>query len=261
MSLSDMKCRNAKGRERPYKLSDGHGLYLLVAPTGARYCRFDYRFNGKRLTLALGAYPEISLSQARDDHAVARKQLRDRLDPMEERKVTRLARAVARATTFGAVADELIAKLTREQKAAVTIDKRRWLLKDLAGPLCPRPISAITPAEVLGLLRTVEEKGHLETARRLRASIGQVLRLAVATNRAPVDFTPSLRGAIAVPKSRHRAAITDGKGAARLMAAIDGYDRPVVRSAMLVMAYCFPRPIGREMKVIRLISKPIRAKR
>jgi integrase len=242
MPLSDAKCRNARPQERPYKLTDGQGLYMLVAINGSRFWRYNYRFGGKRLTLALGAYPDVSLAEAREALAVARKQLRDGLNPMEERKVTRLAASVARASTFGLVADELLTRMEREGKAAVTISKRRWLLKDLAAPLCNRPVAAITPAEILGLLRDIEAKGHLETARRLRASIGQVMRLAVATNRAQVDPTASLRGAIATPKTKHRAAITDPKGAGRLMVAISEYDRPVVRAAMQIMAYCFPRP-------------------
>lgn len=242
MPLSDAKCRNARPQERPYKLTDGHGLYMLVAINGSRFWRYNYRFGGKRLTLALGVYPEVSLAEAREALAVARKQLRDGLNPMEERKVTRLAASVARASTFGLVADELLTRMEREGKAPVTISKRRWLLKDLAAPLCNRPVAAITPAEVLGILRDIEAKGHLETARRLRASIGQVMRLAVATNRAQFDPTPSLRGAIATPRTKHRAAITDPRGAGRLMVAISEYDRPIVRAAMQIMAYCFPRP-------------------
>lgn len=242
MSLSDAKCRNARAKERPYKLTDANGLYLLVAKNGSRYWRFDYRFGGKRLTMALGAYPETSLVEARDARDLARKQLRDGLNPMEERRVTKLVANVARATTFGLVADELLEKLKREGRAEVTISKRRWLLKALALDLCNRPVAVITPAEVLGLLRQVEGKGHLETAKRLRAAIGQVMRLAVATNRAQADPTSSLRGAIATPTTRHRAAITEPKGAGRLMVAIHEYDRPIVRAAMLVLAHCFPRP-------------------
>jgi integrase len=161
---------------------------------------------------------------------------------MEERKAARIVAKVARATTFGLIADELLAKLEREQKADVTVSKRRWLLKDLASDLAERPIAQITPAEILGVLREVEGKGHLETARRLRAAIGQVFRLAVVTNRASGDPTPALRGAIAAPKTTHRAAITDKEGAKRLMIAVHAYDRPVVRASMLLLAYCFPRP-------------------
>jgi integrase len=242
MPLSDVKCRNARAKDRPYKLADAKGLYLLVAKSGSRLWRFDYRSDGKRLTMALGAYPETSLVEARDARDIARRQLRGGLNPMEERRVTRLVAHVARATTFGLVADELLDKLKREGRAEVTISKRRWLLKDLAAALCNRPVSAITPAEVLGLLRQVESKGHLETAKRLRAAIGQVMRLAVATNRAQFDPTPSLRGAIATPTTKHRAAITEPKGAGRLMLAIQEYDRPIVRAAMLLLAHCFPRP-------------------
>ena len=242
MQLSDAKCRTARAQERPYKLADGHGLYLLVAKNGSRLWRLDYRFDRKRLTMALGSYPEVSLVEARQARETARKQLRDGLNPMEERKVARLTQQVARANTFGLVADELLQKLTLEEKAGVTIEKRRWLLKELAADLCPRPIAAITPAEILAVLKKIETKGHLESARRLRASIGQVMRLGVATNRVAHDPTPALRGAIAAPKVQHRAAITEKAGAARLMKAIATYDRPIVRASMLLLAYCFPRP-------------------
>lgn len=242
MQLTDAKCRTARPKDRPYKLNDGHGLYLYVAKNGSRLWRFDFAFDGKRLTMSFGGYPEVTLAQAREARETARKQIRDGLNPISERKVTRSIAKVARATTFGNIADELLNKLTLEKKAEVTIEKRRWLLKELAKDLCPRPIAAISPAEILVVLKAVESKGHLETARRLRASIGQVMRLAVATNRAAADHTPALRGAIAAPKTTHRAAITEREGAGKLMLAVHAYDRDVVRAAMLIMAYCFPRP-------------------
>jgi integrase len=242
MKLSDAKCRTARPTDRITKLADGHGLYLHVMPSGARYWRLDYRFDGKRKTLALGVYPEISLAEARAGRDKARKLLREGTNPAQQRKIERIHRAHANANTFGLVADELLAKLAREKKSEATLSKRRWLLKDLASPLANRPIAAIEPVEILAVLRDVESRGHLETARRLRSSIGQVMRLAVATNRAANDPTPALRGAIATPKVTHRAAIIDRKGAGRLMLAVQSYDRVVVRSAMEIMAYCFPRP-------------------
>ncbi|MEP7210090.1 MAG: integrase arm-type DNA-binding domain-containing protein [Alphaproteobacteria bacterium] len=242
MKLSDAKCRTARPGDAPYKLADGYGLYLFVATNGSRLWRLDYRFNRKRFTLSFGPYPDIGLAEARAARDVARKQLRDGLNPVQERRLAQATAQISRATTFGLIADELLAKLEREKKAAVTIEKRRWLLKDLAAPLCDRPVAAITPIEILSLLRVIEGRGHLETARRLRASIGQVMRLAVITSRAASDPTTALRGAIAAPVATHRAAITDLDGARRLMLAIDSYDRPVVRASMLIMAYCFPRP-------------------
>jgi integrase len=242
VKLSETQVRTAGPRERPYKMADGHGLYLFVKTNGSRLWRFDYAIDDKRRTLSLGAYPEITLEKAREEHAAARALLREGRDPVQERKVARITAKYVRANTFGLVADELLAKLVREQKAETTIEKRRWLLKTLAASLEKRPIAGITPVEILEVLRRQEEKGNLETARRLRAAIGQVMRLAVATNRAANDPTPALRGAIAAPKVTHRAAITDKKGAARLMIAVEAYDRPVVRAAMQIMAYCFPRP-------------------
>lgn len=242
MKLSDARCRNARSTGVPYKLADGHGLYLYVAANGSRLWRMDFQFDGKRSTMSLGAYPDVSLADARTAHDVARKQLASGRHPVAERKLALATAQLARANTFGLIADELLAKLAREQKAEVTIEKRRWLLKELAKPLCDRPIADISPIEILSVLREVEGRGHLESARRLRASIGQVIRLAVATGRAAHDPTPALRGAIAAPKTTHRAAITEPEGAKRLMVAIDAYDRAIVRAAMLIMAYCFPRP-------------------
>ena len=168
--------------------------------------------------------------------------IRAGLNLITEKRVALQTAKIARATTFGVVTDELLEELAREEKAPATVGRRAWLLKELAAPLADRPVKAITPVEILSVLRNVEGKGHLETARRLRASIGQVMRLSIATGRAVSDPTPALRGAIAAPKTTHRAAITDKPGERRLMQAIDGYNRPIVQAAMQIMAYCFPRP-------------------
>jgi integrase len=213
-----------------------------VLPNGSKLWRLDFRFDGRRLTASFGPYPDISLEVARQANARARAMIRAGVNPIAEKRVALQTAKVARATTFGLVADELLEKLAREEKAAAIIGKRSWLLKELAAPLADRPVNAITPVGILSVLQDVEGKGHLETARRLRASIGQVMRLAIATGRAASDPTPELSGAIAAPKTTHRAANTDKPGACRLMQAIDGYNRRIVNAAMQVMAYCFPRP-------------------
>lgn len=242
MKLTTADCWRADPKPKPYKLGDGAGLYLYVAPGGGKLWRYDYLFGGKRKTLSIGPLEEVSLDQAREARDRARKQIRDGLDPMAEKKVAKLTRELKHRQTFGLVADELIEKLRREKKAPATIAKRQWLLESLAADLRDRPIASITPAEILAVLRQAESRGHLETARRLRATIGQVMRLAVATNRAQFDPTPALRGAIAVPRVKHRAAIVDRKGIGKLMLAIRGYDRSVIRHALFLSAYCFPRP-------------------
>lgn len=150
MKLTDVHCRNARSRDVPYKLADGQGLYLYVAVNGSRLWRMDYAFDGKRKTLSLGAYPIVGLSEVREFHEAARRHLANGGGPGVERRVAQATAEVARATTFGLIADELLAKLEREKKASVTVDKRRWLLKDLAAALGERPVREITPGRDLG---------------------------------------------------------------------------------------------------------------
>lgn len=161
-------------RNVPNKLSDGHSLYTYVATKGSRLWRMDYRFDGKRRTLSFCSYLIVGLSDTRDAGDAARQQLKNGLEPQVQRRLVEANAQLARASTFGIIADELLAKLEGEQEAEVTVDKRRWLLKDLASLLCNRPIADITPVEILAVLRDVEGRGHQETARafarRCRAS-------------------------------------------------------------------------------------------
>jgi integrase len=242
MRLSDNDVEAARRERTPYRLTDGRGLYVLVQPNGSKYWRYDYRFNDKRLTLSLGVFPDVQIEEARKAHLKARASIKAGVDPSAERRLEKLRAPITKANTFGEVADELLAKLQRERKAEVTIRKRRWLLKTLAEPLCPIPVDRITAPDVLAILRKVEAEGKLESARRLRAAIGQVMRRAVASGLAAHDPTPALRGEIATPTVKHRAAITHPKEFGRLVRAIQGYDRPMMRCALVLLAYCFPRP-------------------
>ncbi|MEM9617797.1 MAG: Arm DNA-binding domain-containing protein [Pseudomonadota bacterium] len=196
MTLSQMAIRNAKPREKKYKLFDGGGMYLLIEPDGKQYWRLDYRHGGKRRTLALGVYPEVSLKQAREKRAEARAQLEEGHDPVHLRKIAKLTRSETSANTFRAVAGELILKMQREGRAAITIDKTQWMLEFAYPYIGDRPISEISAAEVLTALRSVEARGRYDTARRLRSKCGQVFRLAIATGRAERDPTQDLRGAL-----------------------------------------------------------------
>jgi len=202
--LTQFSIQKARPRGKPYKLSDGGGLYLLVQPSGGRHWRFRYRYAGKENMLALGAYPDVSLASARTKRDAAKKTLAEGKDPSQKKKEDKIAAAFASANTFGAIAAEHLANLTDNGAAKVTIDKNRWLLEDLAAPLAKRPISDITPAELLALLKKFEKAGKRETARRLRGTIGTVFRLAVSTLRATTDPTYSLQRALLRPVVRHR---------------------------------------------------------
>jgi integrase len=145
--------------------------------------------------------------------------------------------------TFSKIASELLIKKRKERKAPNTLAKLEWLYGLANVSLHDRPISEITAPEILLVLRKVEARGHLETAKRLRAVIGEVFRYAVATARASSDPTSALRGALTAPVVKHRAAITDPKELGGLLRAVDGFQgQPSTSAALKLMAYLFPRP-------------------
>jgi integrase len=228
---------------RPCKISDGGGLHLLVQPTGGRLWRLAYRFAGKQKTLALGAYPQVSLSDARAKRDDAKRLLATGADPSVKLRLDRMARQTAAANTFGLLADEYLARQAREGRSERTINKTTWLL-GIARPLLgQRPITDISAAEVLAVLRKVEVRGRLESARRLRSTIGCVFRYAIATARAENDPTFALRGALTSPTVTPRAAITDRLAFGALLRSIDGFDgQPTTRAALKLMALLFQRP-------------------
>jgi integrase len=225
------------------KLSDGGGLQLWIDPKGNRYWRLAYRFATKQKVLSLGVYPEVSLANARAARDRARARLRDGADPSAERRADKLARKFAAENTFKAIADELLERKTLDGKASATLDKAVWLLDIACAQLGHRPISDISAAEVLDVLRLVEKRGRLETARRLRSTIGQVFRYAIATARAENDPTFALRGALASPSTTHRAAITEPAALGGLMRAIDGYTgQPETKAALRLLPLVAARP-------------------
>ena len=233
----------AKPAEKPYKLSDGGGLHLLIQPAGSKLWRFRYRFAGKENMLTFGRWPEVSLAEARQKRDDARKLVANGTDPSKHRKTEKLVAATAARNTFRTVAEDYIAKLEAEGRAETTLIKRRWFLLDLAKPLADRPIADITPHEVLEVLQRIERTGRRETARRLRGTIGGVFRLAIATLRATHDPTYALKGALTQPVVQHRAAVTDERKLGALMLAIDDYDGwPTLRAALLFLALTMSRP-------------------
>lgn len=259
MALSDLGARNAKPKAQKYKLSDAHGLYLTVLPSGAKAWKMAYRFGGKQRELTIGSYPLVGLAQARAKRDEARKLLEKGEDPGIRKRLDRLATAEVSATTFKLIGDEWIKRAEDEReralkvaqetgqrytgKSELTIEKRRWLLT-LANPkLGHRPISQIKPIEVLEVLQTIERTGRLETARRLRSTISRVFRYAIVTARAEIDPSAPLVGATQPPVVKHHAAITDPKLVGPLMRAIDGYQGRgrTVRVALELLARVFVR--------------------
>jgi integrase len=216
---------------------------LLVNPTGSRLWRLKYRLDGREKLLAIGAYPDVSLAKARERRDEARKAIAEGSDPSALKQRARKDAKAAETNTFRAVAEEHLAKLTREGLAEVTLGKRRWLLS-FAYPLFGnRDVRSISSADVLQALRLVEAKGHHETARRLRSVIGSTFRYAIATARIENDPTIALRGALTTPKVRQRPAVTSVTELGELLRAIDTYQgQPATCAALQLMPILFPRP-------------------
>ncbi|KPF84805.1 integrase arm-type DNA-binding domain-containing protein [Novosphingobium sp. AAP93] len=241
--LTDLAVRKAVARDKPYKLSDGGGLYLLVTKAGQRCWRVDYRFGEKRATAALGVYPTVTLAEARAKRLEIKKQIAEGINPAAKRKIDKITGPLANVNSFRAVAEEWLDKARREGRADVTVGKLTWLLEFAYPIIGDRKVGEIKAPELLAVLRAVEKRGHYETARRLRSTCGQVFRYAIATGRADRDVSADLRGALIVPKVTHRAAITTPKEAGELLRAIDAYSGyPVTHAALRLAPYVFVRP-------------------
>ncbi len=144
-ALTDMAIRNAKPKDKPYKVADSQGLYLLVNPGGSKLWRVKYRINGVERKLVLGAYPDIKLAEARAARDVARKQVGQAVDPSAAKRQARIEATIRAGNTFALVAGELIEKKAREGRSATTLDTQRWLLKLLGKDFGRRPVAEINP--------------------------------------------------------------------------------------------------------------------
>jgi integrase len=240
---NDVAFRSAKPREKPFKLSDGGGLFLLVQPNATKLWRLAYRFDGKQKLLALGQYPVISLADARIKRDAAKKLLSEGVDPSIERKNDRRAAQMSRRNTFKAVVQELMVKFEAEGDAPATLKKKQWLLDFAAAEFGNRPIAEIKAPEILEALRKIEKRGRHETATRVRSTVGAVFRYAIATGRADRDPSADLRGALITPTVTHRATIVEPNAVGALLRAIDGFEgQPTTRCALQLAPIVFVRP-------------------
>jgi len=222
MPMTDTKARNAKPKDKQFKLFDTDGLFLLVSPAGGKWWRFKYRFGGKEKLLSLGTYPEVGLSQARERRDAARKQVADDIDPSQARKALKAAK-VQDENTFEVVAREWHSKFAPTWTSGHAAMILRRLELNVFPWMGARPIIDIKAPELLMVLRRIESRGALETAHRVKIICGQVFRYAIATGRAERDPAADLRGALPPVKSKHFSAMTDPEKVAGLLRAIDGY--------------------------------------
>jgi integrase len=246
MALTDIAIRNAKAREKPYKLGDAAGLFLLVQPTGGKLWRLKYRVDGKEKKLGIGTYPDVSLSEARKRRDDARELVAAGKDPSREKQRGKVRAKLDADNTFAAISAEYCKKRRRDGAKAwapSTAVRSEYLLSLLLPSLGAMPIGEIEPADILGAIRKIEGKGNLESARRTLQLASAVLRYAVATTRLASDPTRDLRGALIAPTVTHYGAITEASRVGELLRAIDGYEgQGFTRLAMQLAPHVFVRP-------------------
>lgn len=244
MPLTNTAVKNAQLKDKPYKLSDEKSLYLHVLTSG-KYWRFDYRYLGKRKTLALGVYPDVSLADAREKRDEARKLLSQDppIDPSEHRKAKNAARNCSASNSFEIVAREWIASHMKNKAKSHSEKVRRRFELYLFPWIGRRPIADITAPQVLENLKRIEKQGKLETAHRTLQTAGQVFRYAVQTGRAVRDVTSDLKGALPPTSTEHMAAFTEPNDVAELLRAIDSFNGTLtVQCALRLAPLVFVRP-------------------
>lgn len=226
MALTDVAIRNAKPGTKPVKLSDGGGMFLLVSPAGGKLWRLKYRIEGREKLLAIGAYPEIGLSNARKRREEARALIAQGIDPSREKQRSKARSRIEAGNTFEAIAAEFCAKRRRDGEkgwSPATAVRSEYLLSLLNPGIGRLAIAEIEPADVLAAIRKIEAKGNFESARRTLQLASAVFRFAVATARLASDPTRDLRGALTAPTVTHYGAITDASRVGELLRAIDAY--------------------------------------
>jgi len=242
MALSDTAIRTAKPAEKPRKLADEKGMYLLIQPAGAKLWRMDYRFDSKRKTLALGTYPDTGLALAREKRDAARKLLAQDIDPGAQRKQDKHERKVSQENTFEAVARDWMKTKGKEWTDGYAAKTRACLERHAFPSMGSKPIKEITAPELLTMLRVIEKRGTVDMAHRIQQHCGAVFRYGIATGLLSADPTPSLRGALSTAKAEHYAALTDPSDYAQLLRSIDDYCGEVTtKIAMLMLACTFQR--------------------
>ena len=243
MPLTDTAIRTAKPSEKPLKLADEKGLFLLLNPNGSKWWRLKFRVAGKEKLLSLGTYPDTSLKEARVKRDEARKQLASGIDPSQHRKATKAAKELLSGNSFEVICREWLENKRSNIEEAQYKKALARLEKDVFPWIGKRAIAEISAPDVLSVLRRIDERGARYTAHKVKSEISQCFRYAIATGRAERDPCPDLRGAIPPAKETHFAAITDPKEVAELLRALDGFKGTfVVRSALLLAPLLFARP-------------------
>lgn len=243
MPLTDTAIRNTKPGDKPFKLADEKGLFLLVNPNGSRWWRLKFRVAGKEKLLSLGVYPDVGLKEARQKRDDTRKVLAEGVDPGAQRKAQKASRAERSANSFEVIAREWL----ENRKNSVTSGQTEKTLAIFENDVFPwmgsTPVAEVDAPLVLSIIKRIDQRGARYTAHRAKQRISQVMRYAIATGRAMRDPCPDLKGAIPSPQSSNFASITEPDKVAEMLRAFDAFRGTfVVKCALDIAPRVFVRP-------------------
>ncbi len=246
MPLSDTAIRAVKPGEKSVKLFDGGGLYLELAPSGGKWWRLKYRFEGKEKRISLGTYPTVGLKEARERRERAKKLLSQGIDPSAERKESKAA-AIAeqreKENTFQAVAMDWLNSYAPDLDEKHALKLRRYLESVFFPAIGGKSVADLLPVDILDAVRGAQERGRVHTAHRLTQLAGQVLQYAFIKGLVTVNVARGITGALQPLRVTSFAAITDPKEIGRLLRAIDNYAGfPSIRYFLKILPYVFTRP-------------------
>jgi hypothetical protein len=247
--LTELQIKKAKPAPKEFKLFDGGGLFLLGTPVGGKLWHFKSRFAGKEKKLAFGAYPTITLAEERQRREEAKRLLAGDVDPAEVRK-SRKEELDAEQRKFERVALEWFAKNEPVWSASHCNTVKRRLNHDIFPVFGSRPIAEIRRSDIISLLKGIEARGKIETAKRIKIYCGQIFRYALNNDWIEYNPTADLKASDILTKveEKHHAAITDPKKVAGLLRAIDGYTGTFTVKYALQIAPPGIRPPGRTAK-------------
>ena len=243
MALTDTEIKKAKAKEKAYSLNDSGGLYLWITPTGGKLWRWAYRFDRKEKLMSLGKYPDVSLAQARERHAEARKLLATGVDPMAQRKAEKTAEKIAVENSFQSVTTQWL-EHWQEGKSPRHVDSvRRRMAADILPCLGARPIAEIEAPELVAMANAIQDRGARDIAKRALETVGQVFRYGIAHGYAKRNPATEIRPSDilkSAPKTNY--ARVDARELPTLLRRIEVYQgKQVTRLAMKLMSMTFVR--------------------
>lgn len=243
MPLTDTAIKKLKPGEKPVKVSDERGLYLLINPTGSKLWRWKYRFDGKEKVMPMGQYPDVSLAQAREAREAARKLLASGADPMAQRKAQKVARKLSVENSFATVAQLWWDSWKAARSDSHTVYVWRRLEADVFPAIGARPIAEIEAPELVAMMKKIEKRGALDIAKRALQTCGQVFRYAIAHGKASRNPAVDIRPAdVLTSRKKENYARVDSKELPELLRKIEVYQgSSTTRTAIKLMAMTFVR--------------------